>query len=278
MDTTHTGNPATVPPRWGKTELVSPPDKQLGQSPTRPPTSFTPPKHPSSNSPLFTCAPAAEPEYCRRVRWLQTVMLSAMRWVPKSTAFPAIEVRPRAPRAVSQGSRTPPSNGGSSSSQATQITSPANATINPDVTVMRNLSAHALESRDGQGLPTSSAEEQQQGGSSPTIRAARSRRRHRCSICTQAFSRAEHLIRHERSRKFLDSPVARNVSHPYLTVALQTAKSDRFPVLTVKRRSRGKILSSGTSHASTRSSSPPPIVMPLQTHRYRLVTPKARAT
>nr|KAK5450311.1 hypothetical protein LTR18_000327 [Exophiala xenobiotica] len=128
-------------------------------------------------------------------------MLSAMRWIPKSTAFPAIEVRPRAPRAVSQGSGTPPSNGGATSSQATQITSPANANIIPDVTVVGNRSAHSLESRDGQGQPTSSAREQQHGGASPTVRAARSRRRHRCSICAQAFSRAEHLIRHERSHR-----------------------------------------------------------------------------
>ncbi|KAK4937701.1 60S ribosomal protein L33B [Elasticomyces elasticus] len=124
-------------------------------------------------------------------------MLTAMVWgakLGKSSGFPAIEVRPRPPAASNPRLGSPSTNLDEiCESTKRPRTQDKEACVAPVSTSALDLSDHGPPERSPAKKPRANSP----GASSGT----RGRRQHKCSICSNLFARAEHLIRHERSHR-----------------------------------------------------------------------------
>lgn len=112
-----------------------------------------------------------------------------------STRFPAIEIRPRAP-----------TNRLGSPSTSLNGTGQSDAVIRPRIertatTDDISSSTAALDSSRQDTALRSSPSKRPRTSTTGAPSGTRERRQHKCSICSQAFARAEHLIRHERSHR-----------------------------------------------------------------------------
>lgn len=126
-------------------------------------------------------------------------MLTAMIWgskAGKSSGFPAIEVRPRPLAASKTKLRSP------SSSLNETCDNPNRPLIRGrDSDDLVSLSNPVLDSSGIDGTSGRSPAKKPRATSPEVSSGTRTRRQHRCSICSQLFARAEHLIRHERSHR-----------------------------------------------------------------------------
>jgi len=130
-------------------------------------------------------------------------MLTAMSWpAPKGAALPAIQIRPRPPPAANRPSNSPVSNNDLESSS----TVPETQSVQRPVTAEQSLPATtATLDLPGQGEQGHANPAKRARASSPQTQQGRQKKLHQCSTCQHTFARAEHLIRHERSRTFRHS-------------------------------------------------------------------------